>query len=183
MYSDSSGSRSIDDDESPILGAQHRDPVRPLLDAQQHRRLLAEIFRQQLARGLGIAAAFEHEVALELARGAGELDLVGARPPVRARGRRDLVDVDHPAQREQRVLERERTTGPLVGLRVEPRPEKPSATDVTLAQSDVEPLPQAHQDLPADIKQVACHCQRRPTCTESRGWASIILRQRSNAVP
>jgi len=74
--------------------------VRPFVDAQEHRRLLAQVLHEQLARLLLVAAALEHEVALELACGAGELDLVGSRPPVRACGRGDLRDVDHAAERE-----------------------------------------------------------------------------------
>jgi hypothetical protein len=123
----------VGDDEPLVLGAQHRDPVAPLLDAEEHRRLLAEVLDEDLARLLRITAALEHQVALECARGASELDLVGATPPVRLRGRRDLADVDHAAESEEGVLECERTTGPFVWLGVEPRSREALCHRETLA--------------------------------------------------
>ncbi len=57
----------VDHDEPAILGAHDRDPVRPLVDAEQDRRLLAEVLDEDLAGVLGVAAPLEHQVALELA--------------------------------------------------------------------------------------------------------------------
>ena len=188
VRTESSGSSlRVDDDEPAILGAQHRDPVRPLVDAQQHRRLLAQV--------AGRAAC------------APARDRCGARARGRTRTRarraragsrrcpttsacvavvRELLDVDHAAEREQGVLERERTARPFVRLRVEPGTGDALGHGATLAQTQAR-LPHspmadsAARISPDHIRRLACHCQRRPTCTESAGCASIMRRQRSSA--
>ena len=67
----------VDDDEALVLGAHDGDPVRPVVDAQEDRRLLAQVLDEELAGLLGVAAPLEDEIALELAGGAGQADLVG----------------------------------------------------------------------------------------------------------
>ena len=111
----------VDHDEPVSFGADDGDPVRPVIDAQEHRGLLLEMLRQDLPRLFGLGAALEHEVALHRTSRACELDLVGARQPVRLRRGLQVRHVHGLPEREQRVLQGKRPTRVVVGLPMEPR--------------------------------------------------------------
>ena len=97
----------------------HGDPVAPLVDAQDDWPALAQVRDQRGVGAIGIGSPNERQVALEGARGSGELDFVSAGPPVRVRYLRNGGLVSELAQGDESVFEGKGTTGPVVWLLVQ----------------------------------------------------------------
>ena len=107
---------AVEEDELPLLDVDGRQPVAPLLHAEEDRNPAPEV-AHQLGAGVRLLVAPDHQqVAVELPRRAAQLQVVGAVPPVGAGELADFPLVLEDAEGHQGVLEREGAALPDVGL-------------------------------------------------------------------